>query len=364
MAIKYLYIDDETKAKAEGISKPLNADHDILVVEHEQPLTWNAQVKKLIEDRKINNYDGLLLDLKLEFSSGDENDVKYYGSDLAQNLRTEVKAGNISDLPILLCSTDENLAAFFDKTSVDLFDKKYRKNKDLSSPNTVNEFVAFANCYKVLNVNRPLKETLASSNNLDDDLVAVQFTYDSYKTSHERSIFIYHALILSPGLLIDEELLAIRLGIAKDQSEDWQTLKSTFLKGFAYKGVLSSAFPRWWQKDLITWWKEKFGKSLKVQTSNEKVELLKQFFGLQRLLPIELPPHHLYSTFWYKCRLSDYPLESADGIKTLEQPKHIWQEPTYISMAYIMSEERNSRNIKALLGAQELKLFDELTEKN
>ncbi len=362
MAIKYLYIDDETKAKVEGINKLLNASPKQLEVKHEQPNTWNEQVNTLIGEQYLNQYDGLLLDLKLEFSKGEENNVKYYGSDLAQTIRTAVKAGQIKDLPILLCSTDDKLRGFFDRTSIDLFDKRYNKHKELSLPNTILEFVSFAEAYQLLNAGVPLKDLLGASDYLETDLVAIQSTYNTFATSHEKAIFLFYQIIQKTGLLIDEDLLAIRLGVDKEKSADWPVLLEQLSKLFKYNGVLSTAFDRWWQKDLLFWWKEQFKKGIKITSAKDRTEQLKTFFKLKELTPLELPEHHKYNTFWYKCKLSNYPLESADGLRTLEQPKYVWHEPSYISMAYLMSEERNTKDIKAVLGANEQAIFDSLNE--
>lgn len=362
MAIKYLYIDDETEESVEGIIKHLNTEPEKLVVEHEQPKTWNIQVKKLISDNYLNQFEGLLLDLKLEFSQGEENDVKYYGSDLAQTIRTAVKAGQIKDLPILLCSTDDKLKDFFDKTSVNLFDKKYNKDRELPLANTISEFVDFAEAYKVLNEGVLLKDILRSSENLVTDLIAVESVYNTFVTSHEKAIFLYNQIILTPGLLIDEDLLAIRLGVDKDKSTDWLPMLEKISQICKYTGVLSLAFERWWLKDLLVWWKAQFKKGIKITTARDRVEHLKAYFNINNLTPLELPNNHKYDTFWYKCVMSNYPLESADGLRTLDQPRYVWHEPSYISMAYLISEERNTKDIKAVLGANEQEIFDSLND--
>lgn len=359
MAIKYLYIDDETPAKSSGIVKPLI--NDALDFAIERPKSWNDQKIQLIESGALNDYDGLLLDLKLEFSEGEENVVKFNGADLAQTIRTDVKAGKVDDLPIFLCSTDDKYMALFDRTSYDLFDKKYRKDVDFVSGEARSEFIAFAGAYKTVKENADVARLLQKEVSGNDDLIALSAALAGCRTPHEKVYLIDRFVIQANGILLDEPLLAIRLGIDIDKSAGWQSLKETVLRTFEYSGILSGCYQRWWQADLLRWWRETIGKSLRVMSAKERVDALLQKVGASDLVSIDLPTHHRFDTFWYKCSLSNTPLEPSDGLRTIEMPRYVWQEPSYISTAYMMSEERDRHQIMSLLGANEQMIFEELT---
>ncbi|WHT39546.1 hypothetical protein QNH98_02260 [Myroides sp. mNGS23_01] len=95
--MKFLYIDDETPEKSLGLILNLlgKSIKDQFEYEIEQPKTWNEQKAHLIERGELDKYDGLLLDLKLQFSEGDDNNVRFSGPDLAQTIRSEVRAKKI-----------------------------------------------------------------------------------------------------------------------------------------------------------------------------------------------------------------------------------------------------------------------------
>lgn len=356
MATRFLYIDDEPQ-KAQGIIKPI--EDGSLSFEVQKPRTWNEQKAFLIDSKELDKYDGLLLDLKLEFSNGDNNDVKFGGADLAQTIRSAVKAGDVKDLPIFLCSTDENLMKFFDRTSIDLFDKHYSKNKNLALPISKAELISFSEAYQAARESLSLEHLLKKSSTENDGLISVSGATIDFKTPHEFIYLINRYLIQEPGLLIDEHLFSIRLGVDIVQSPEWSKLKTEILKPFQYIGVLGYCYERWWQADVLKWWKETFGKSLIVMTAQEKVKLLNEKYKFD-ITPLQLPENHRFDTFWYKCRLSNTHLDPSDALRTIEMPRYDWQEPKYISLSYIKSDERDKEAIISLLGANELRMFENL----
>lgn len=355
MTTKFLYIDDEPQ-KAKGIIKSIEDSE--LVFEVESPRTWNDQKSYLIDSKKLDEYDGLLLDLKLQFTDNENNDIKYKGGDLAQSIRTDVKSDKIKDLPIFLCSTDALMMSILDRTSYDLFDKKYDKDIFSSNENIKAEFLAFPEAYHLLNEKKDFESITGKK--LQDELLPLQIELLKCKTPHEIIYLIQNYVIKCNGLLLDEELLAIRLGINHKESSDWNKLKDDLLNVFKYEGILNGCYERWWQIDVLKWWKEEFGTSLKVMCAADKVKILVEKFGLQNITALSLPENHRFDTFWYKCRLSKYPLEPSDALRTIEMPRYIWQEPSYISIAYIKSEERVREDIIPFLGANELKIFEAL----
>lgn len=358
MATCFLYIDDENPKTSEGLVK--NLRNEDLEIKIEQPKSWNEQKHHLIGNKEIEKYDGLLLDLKLEFSDGDTNQIKYSGADLAQTIRSDVKAGKIKDLPIFLCSTDNNFMAFFDRTSIDLFDKKYYKNIDLDKDFTRLEFIFFSKAYKAISKNQSIESLMNKKIEDNDELFSLQLIIKDFKTAHEFVYFINNYVIQSNGMLIDEEVLAIKLGIDYRNSPDWLAFKKHLPQHVIYKGILSECYERWWQLDLIKWWKSVFGISLKIMSSNDRVNAIVEKYGLKALCPITTPKHHRFDTPWYKCRLSNVPLDPSDALKTIEMPRFVWQEPSYISFSYIKSEDRDLELILSLLGINETRMIDHI----
>ena len=166
-------------------------------------------------------------------------------------------------------------------------------------------------------------------------------------------------MIQEPGLLINEQLLSIRLGVDIDKSPDWSFLKTEILKNYQYIGVLGDHYECWWQSEILNWWKTTFSKSLIVMAAQEKVRFLNEKYGLS-ICPLSLPKNHRFDTYWYKCRFSDTPLDPSDALRTTEMPRYAWLEPKYISKAYIQSDERDKEAIRLLLGTNELRIFDNL----
>jgi len=104
-------------------------------------------------------------------------------------------------------------------------------------------------------------------------------------------------------------------------------------------------------------------KSLSITTAEDRVSQLVRKFELE-LSPLALPNHQHYTTFWYKCRLSNTSLDPTDGLRTIEMPRYAWQDTSYISIGYLMSDERDTEAIYPLLGPNERETFDELDTKN
>lgn len=358
MPLKFLYIDDESEKTSAGLITNLN-DKETIEFKIEQPQTWNKQKYALIDNGGLNEYDGLLLDFKLQFSDDKDSEVKYSGAELAQSIRNGVKAGSIRDIPIFLCSTEDFYISYFDRTSKDLFDKKYQKEKTLNTEQTKLELNSFANAYSQIRKSKETETIINKRKDEDGDIQILDTELQCLDTPHEIIYLLYNYFIQHSGLLIDEDLLAIRLGINTNASKGWVTLKEKVLDTFKYSGLLHDSYPRWWQFEVNNWWKKTFGKSLSITTAEDRATLLSKQFDLE-LLPLTLPEHQQYTTFWYKCRLSNTPLDSTDGLRTIEMPRYAWQDPTYISLGYLLSDEREIDAAYALLGPNERETFDEL----
>ena len=370
MATKFLYIDDDEK-NARGIVKSIE-DKD-LIFKVEPPKSWNEQIEFLIEEKKLNDYDGLLLDLKLEFrkkkntkqnKNPAENisKIKFTGADLAQAIRTKIKSDkSIKDLPIFLCSTDQSFMAYFDRTSYDLFDRKLDKNKDFADRKKSKEtFIFYAQAYKTLNKIASLEKLLNKKLAKREDLSILNSEFKKCKTSHEKIYLLDRFFLKKRGPLISEDVLSIRLGIDMHKSKGWEKFKNENLSKYKYTGILSDYYDRWWNHDMILDFKKKYEVNLKVLDASERVERINKTFGQYNLKPIEKLPNQDFTSFWYKCAISENPMDVLDGLKVIEVPRYSWIEQDYISKEYLMSDERDKKQILALLGPTEREIFENL----
>jgi len=190
----------------------------------------------------------------------------------------------------------------------------------------------------------------------------IEREYNKQKTAVERFVFVLEEVILKNGLLLDEDILVIRLGIDRHKSKDWNNLLTQdVFHSFAYTTkVFNTTYIRWWQKYLLDWWKSVHGTNIKIVDASERVAFLKQYFDLHELVALQKSSKHRYNTFWYKCQLSNFPLETADGLRTVEMPRYFWQEPSYISKAYLWSDECDNEKVMPLLDDFDIDIFNSI----
>lgn len=362
MAIEYLYIDDEHDDTATGIKSNLE-DKGNLIITLDNAYAWDRQIE-IIRDRfQRKEFDGLLLDLKLKFPV-DNKALTYDAPALAQQIRTLIKAGDLEDFPILLCSTDTKLKALHDETGKDLFEESFEKTSLVPSYSEC--FISHVEAYQSLITNKSnLKKILclekAEMIGQFDDLLHV---FLDKQTIHEKARLLYQELFKDSEILIEEKLLAIRLGIDLEKSSSlcWTQLKSE-LDFTLYSGIYHKIASRWWLSLLLEWWSENFVNPLQVLSAHERVEKLKSKFSVEGLVPIEKPSHHRYDSYWYACYLSGTPLDPVDAFKVIETPRYSWQSPRYISNKHVNNPERDTQKIKSLLSGSELRRFNKILEK-
>ena len=152
MIYKYLYIDDEEKKVREPFAKNLSDNKIKVDTKHVSEIELsNTEIIKQI----VKNYDGLLLDLRLDqTASEDENKIRvpFTATVYAQHIRTLVTNGDIDkDIPIVLFSTDDKLQKvyFVDLTSQDLFDRYIDKNEIPKNAKT--KLISLAEGYRRIN---------------------------------------------------------------------------------------------------------------------------------------------------------------------------------------------------------------------
>ena len=333
MAIHYFYIDDdpESQKKVEGFK---NGELSIEAMQHKD--SWELQLDFLKEFE--NEYDGLILDLKLD-DLPNNNDIraKFRGTSLAQEVRTRQKEGILKSFPIILFSANDKTQQALEKSGTDLFDILIDKSKlnDIAFPIYTRQLIDLSKGYKYL-----CDSSLTISNifQTDDTFLDTRFVcefYESRKTPvHIQSKFLITEFLTRQGVLIDEDVLAARLGINKEISADWNTLLKV-LSDTKYNGVFSNGWSRWWMHLVEFWWNEiiKSNTYLRSTPAKERGELIKHATEVSNLGAAEKINKADSEEFWTICKGCNRPLDPVDGLLIQGQDNlYSWQEPEYVSV--------------------------------
>ena len=258
--IKYLYIDDRKNGKQAIQNFPIKDKLDIDVV---VPTEKISGILKLLK-----NYDGLIVDQQLDedpIINGTQCD--FLGSTLAAQIRAKENevflTGKDISIPIILYSANENAPKTFVGLELDFFDfmifKSEFEYQDFKNkiPMYQAQMISLVNGYNKLKEVASICDSLCI-NNLD--IIDSRFIFELKRrenhTAHSKASFILNELIIKQGILIDEDILAVRLGIDKNEStEGWVKVRDS-LKDFGveYQGVFSDGWPRWWMPMVDEWW--------------------------------------------------------------------------------------------------------------
>ena len=351
--MKYLYLDDEQEEQqTQTIVELLESEVEGLEIETDAPKSFGEEIKRL----KDEDYDGLMLDLRLDVKS----EAEYRAFTLAQEIRTRATEGKMPDIPIVVCSTDTKLKKSYNKdaTGHDLFDRKYLKGEELveNSERVAQELMALAKGYKEISeikskargVGPQLKQFFGLNSEeleyLDVRLIEHFGNVEGKLPVHEYARFILKEMIFTSGPLVDEDILAARLGISKE-SDDFDELINNKLKAAIYKGPFSTHWNRWWWHSVENWWNRKVKANLAFMTANERTEALKKASKLQRL-NVQPPRNDGDSTcYWTICELYKTPIDPVDGFLVQGKEAFAWQDSKYMSYDAALSPDSKAANI-------------------
>jgi hypothetical protein len=337
MAIKYIYIDDSEERN--GIAVGLSVHEDKLQVEAVEPKNWQS-IRTDIEQQGVN---GILLDWNLQ---GNLNTSDYSSVALAQELRELARQGTIKDIPIILCSaqTDFNIKYDKDATSHNLFDVVYDKETLTGSDSNsyIYKFISLSKGYQILNQAKTISSILKIENT-DFESLDIRFQEEInnllQSPSHEIARFILRQVIEYQGILIDEAVLAARLGIDKEKSKDWNKLKET-LSSYKYQGVFGDAWERWWWFGVEKWWNTIAPDThLQTNSASNRVKLISDKTKTHALVPAQKLKYTNSDEFWAVCAVLHKPIDIMDGFILDKKTHYTWQEREYISNEAIISSE-------------------------
>jgi len=329
---KYIYIDDVNDSSTEAIKDGL-ADTEIIDVDFLQVKDFTEQIISFEKELKI--YDGIILDLRLDGNL--HLGVKYTAPALAQELRSRSAAKEgIKDTPIILCSTDEKISALYEKdqTSHDLFDYIFLKENPFEGEIIAQKLSAISKGYYTINKNKKNLKNIFNRDisSLDQRIFGKFINREIIFPTHELAQHILKEIIGQPGPLINDLLVAARLGVDIEKSPDWQSLLDDFFESTIFSGVFSDGWNRWWFDLVIDRFKELTNKRLSALNASERVNLLIDNCKLQKLVAAEPIKNSVSSNYWTICEFYKKPLDPLEGFKvySFKEPKP-WQEDKYLS---------------------------------
>ncbi len=297
---KYLFVDDATGAggDAEHYSNMLNKAGQLQI-----ELMRPDRDKILVPEAELaGDIDGFILDINL--SDQTDDDGKRFlgtGAGLAQDLRLlqalgpENEKGQRPRPVVRLCAAQvfqDYLAG--DNSTVDIFDLGFDKE-------TIGDFADLAReklavlpvIYADIEKAQANPADAASLLGLDADKYDTlhsrfrgEFEAELGRKTHEAVGFLLRQFIDPPGIVINEELLSIRLGVDRDLSAGWAKARDHFAPA-AYTGTGGAVFARWWSFLVMIQWAEINPNPLFKLSAEQRVSALTEqgFTDLVALVP-------------------------------------------------------------------------------
>lgn len=351
MAYKCLYLDDQEPDTLRPYVRAVSGDGLELNITPLHPLNFSF--------KDANEYDCIILDWRLDEIALEGDRYEFRAASIAQEIRTRQTEGIMNPVPIILWSTYRKLTGsyFGDHTSHDLFDMVY--DKDFVVDNAVRvktEIVTIISGYKgvfafQIGSRRKPDQLLGISesdfDDLDTSLTSVLIDWHT-KPVHEIARFLFKEVVLRPGPLVSEDLLAARLGIDIHKSPQWPELLNQ-VDSAKYRGPFYIAWQRWWSSLIeLNWWKSLDAKipSLRSLTATQRVSLIREKTKLEDLVPAK-PIRENYSEYFQTvCESDGRPLDIVDAVMVDEKEPHSWQERRYLSLDAALGRRYNQDRVR------------------
>ncbi len=360
MPIRYLYIDDDTTNDLKPLIDQLKrASNGQLEIDHYRVMAMSA-VRQLFSE---NNYDGLIVDQKLDAPNEKNENVDYYGTSLAQNFRTDMAASEITSSPIILLSNEKQFVKYYDpdESSHNLFDYVMKKDQLVDNLFARKSTLLMTSLVDAYSIARQLKTDISEDVTLDYlaplfqwnkqvsefvDSRFVEYVKSKLSDPHALVNSIYSTLIRSAGSLVTEQMLATKLGINIENSSDWIKLIELFNEG-KYQGIFSELKERWWFSSIEDWWEDicEGGSYLQGLTCEERVEIIKGSTGLNELSPIQIKyvDGDQSQKLWVNCIVSGTPLDPYDALRARDPLLKAWEQPKYLDIASVLKREAKDK---------------------
>ncbi len=365
----YLYLDDEPKAAVNAYIRAVQTEVTGLTIRHAHPKPYHEEIDEIVSASKdaseINKLDGLILDLRLDLLYQDDDTTQdkanYRAATLAQEIRTRATEGDIPPFPIVLWSTNAKLRKSYDAddTSHNLFDLKSVK-ADIEEPaqarRVAKQLLSLVTGYARISRLRKSASTApfeylgfsAEPVFLDSRIYANLVSSPEPLPAHEYARFIIRELLESAGPLVNEWILAARLGIDLEKSPGFQEVVEKLFSNAAYNGPFGEGWPNWWFALVEDAWRTlpNCPGLLRSTPAEARVDLLKQVTGVTTIVAAAPALLSERATFWTICHATLRPLDPRDGYLIDKQPKYQWQDREYVSFSAILNKEAESKKIR------------------
>jgi hypothetical protein len=343
--LKYLYIDDENGSSEISTLHGFN-DTGIIKVDRFNLSgfrDFGSLKKELKRAKKNNEFDGLIIDLRLDGSGADR--TEFNATAITSELRSISARGDIHSFPIVLCSTDEKMRQTYDsdRTSHDLFD--YKVSKSNPEPNWLKisiKLKSLAEGYIWLQRAKRKPNEIIGVSNLEiiDERIIEKLL--NFSVPYDFTHFIIKNFFHQTNPLINERILAARLGVdlEKTPTAVWNKLSGTILDEAKYKGLFADGWKRWWADRLVNWFTSISGEKLAFLKADKRVEILKRITNLQELECASPLKFCASSEFWSICEGFKVPIDPLEAFKihTTADLKP-WQESKVLSLLAILERE-------------------------
>ncbi|MFG6666048.1 hypothetical protein ACGK9R_02965 [Halomonas sp. HNIBRBA4712] len=318
----------------------------------------DARNKLLVE---LCEPSGVLMDVDLSSAAGEKGS----GPGIAQDIRVKQKRGEAPEYPIVRFSRLDkvNLNIKGDPTSDDLFDLKRQKEEVVEDAESfLSELLGVQSIYadfksignwEALTVDQVFGLSSESFAAWGDSLLWRKI-FSSSGSVHVAAGWLLRTFILPTGLLIDEENLALRLGIDLEKSgEAWRDLIPK-LSAFKYEGLGADFFPRWWSRGLDEWWFQNINTEapLIATEARKRVERLSDKFLLDGIECVRMPPGSPGSCPWVFCELSllsegssrKVPVDPSQGVRFYNDNNYPnWVDTAYVSLKVALQNKHDKR---------------------
>jgi hypothetical protein len=288
---------------------------------------------------------GALIDIDLTVDTV----IKGTGLALAQGIRAKQKGKFVSEYPLIRFANPEPIARFVgsDPGSNDLFDLLISKDEARKCPaEIVRQCAAVREIYNEFSslsrITPPRFAELCNVSLLDFELLGDARLFQRIATglsatkgaTHVGAGSFIRTFLVPDGLLISEELLAVRLGVDKRASPAaWKKILRKIERA-KYKGIGSDGFDRWWARGVERFWLSACSdKFLQELTNAERVMLLSKSLKLKTLK--SLRPKD--ARYWRLCTISRergkfVPIDPRNAVKMISAvSSEPWLEPEQAS---------------------------------
>lgn len=344
MPYKILYIDDEDEQRSQTYADGLSG-LGLVEITIEKPTNFEQLLNELVE--KQDSFDALILDLKLDGNQKGDRVAKYTAPSLAAGIRSKCfnDDGFKNEFPIFLLSSSENLKKYYDpdSSSHDLFDFTINKT-GIGEFGKMHErmIASIINAYQTIFENKTDFAKILGvplMDNVDDRIFTSRFLNGEGTSISEISQFILNEILMKSGVLINQDILAARLGIDYNKSKDWAFILEQ-LNDAKYSGVFSSSFDLWWAGDVMKWWNFSFNNIPIIRLdASERVKFITEKFHLKNLFETIKIEKATSTKFWTICQAYKLPLDPKDGFLIDGNQIYPWQDKRYLSLESLLERD-------------------------